>query len=136
LCVILSEAKNLFVALEKGDSHHFPPQPAPLKEGGGTAQGIRGKPGLPGNGDSPPFRANPLLLSDPSDRSDASVPSDCDHDYENEYETDYDDEHEHEWRDGYEGWEGKAPQATMELSRVRLGNPSRRQFRNEPCRAL
>jgi hypothetical protein len=46
--VILSEAKNPFLALEKGDSHHFPPQPAPLNEGGATAQGIRGKPGLPG----------------------------------------------------------------------------------------
>jgi hypothetical protein len=31
-CVIPSAAKNPFVALEKGDSHHFLPQPAPLKE--------------------------------------------------------------------------------------------------------
>jgi hypothetical protein len=41
-------------------------------------------PAFRGNGDSPHFRANPWLLSDPSDRSDPSDPSDSEHETEKE----------------------------------------------------
>jgi hypothetical protein len=49
-------------------------------------------------------------MSDPSDRSYRSDPSEYEHEYENEYETDYEYEHEHEWSGGrYNSWLNPEP---------------------------